>query len=171
MPKPPVTRQVAPLTTGWRLTKHARERARELGYTFAEVVLCADQPELTYTQTDYGPDECVHKRGDIACVVNLHSRVVVTVLLPLVDEWEHGRHTRADTGPVRLSEALTEPDPSQDTTEPPKAVRRAHSVSQARMSGALQSALWLSKHANTPRAREWWGQRAKALLDEERPQP
>jgi hypothetical protein len=95
-------------TLGWRLTEHARSAARSRGFTVAEVLLTALDPEVTYTAYDYGPDREVHQRGDVAVAVDRSSKVIVTVLWRHVDEWTDSEvlHTRASAmrGPASSAE-------------------------------------------------------------------
>jgi len=80
-------------TLGWRLLGHARERAAELGYSRAEVLLAAAEPEVTYIANRY-PGRAIHQRGDVAVVCWPADRVVCTVLLRTEQRWEHGRDVR-----------------------------------------------------------------------------
>ena len=79
------------------ISKHAQDRARELGFSVDEVLRCVVRPEQTYgSPARYGPDRRVYQRGTVAIVVHEGSRVVVTVLLRTADNWIHGRDTRHD---------------------------------------------------------------------------
>ncbi len=75
---------VHPLLTllpGWRITAHARGRARARGICDRDLRFTVMQPDYTYPQTDsYGSDRHVHVRGDWAVVVNRAERTVITVL-------------------------------------------------------------------------------------------
>ena len=54
-------------------------------------------PEVAYTQTDYGPDNEIRQLGDLSVAVNTKYRVLKTVLLRRTEAWRHCEHTR-DTG-------------------------------------------------------------------------
>jgi hypothetical protein len=71
-------------TLGWRLSRHAREKAASRDFTVREVLLAAADPRVRYSQNDYGPGRWMHQRGDVAAVVNIDSMTIVTVL------WRHG---------------------------------------------------------------------------------
>lgn len=81
-------------TLGWRLTVHARARAAELGFTVAEVLLAAVDPEVTYRSRRF-PDMATHQRGDLAVACWPDTRTVCTVLLRSAERWEHGRDVRS----------------------------------------------------------------------------
>ena len=62
----------------WVITRHARKRAQERGFTRHDVLAVIDQPELTYPQNTYGPFREIRVRGPIAVV--LAGNHVITVL-------------------------------------------------------------------------------------------
>lgn len=90
---------VHPLLTllpGWRITAHARGRARARGICDRDLRFTIEQPDYTYPQTDsYGSDRYVHVRGEWAVVVNPTERTVITVLYR-----DHTRRLAADTAAV-----------------------------------------------------------------------
>lgn len=81
-------------TTDWRLTRHARERAAELGFALIDLLEAAANPELTYGQPDRGPHQAMHLRGDVAVGVDTGSLTIITVVLRRDDRWEHGTDRR-----------------------------------------------------------------------------
>jgi len=72
---------------GWHLTHHARQRAHERGLTEADLRLVLDDPDVTYTQSGYGPDRQVRQRGDYAVVINTVTRNVITVVYRSRQRW------------------------------------------------------------------------------------
>ena len=75
-------------TVGWRITGHARQRARSRGFGLRDVLLTAAGPDLAYEQSNYGPGRWVHQRGDIGAVVHRSTKTVITVLLRSEVQWD-----------------------------------------------------------------------------------
>lgn len=72
---------------GWRLSRHARQMAAVRGFPVRDVLLAAADPQIAYSQYDYGPGRWMHQRGDVAVAVDLDSMTVVTVLWRNEDPW------------------------------------------------------------------------------------
>jgi hypothetical protein len=77
-------------TLGWRLSAHARTKARARSVSVREVLEVVAAPDVTYTAFSYGPGRYVYQRGELAVVVLPASRIVVTVL------WRHDGHWTDD---------------------------------------------------------------------------
>jgi len=69
------------------LTKHARERAAERGITHAELFQVIGAPDVTYDQSNYGPNRQVRQRGPLGVVVDQSTGAVITVLFRSYDQW------------------------------------------------------------------------------------
>lgn len=78
------THETAP---SWHLTYHARRRAAERGITYAELFGAVNQPEVTYDQSDYGPNRQMRQRGRISAVVDLSTGAVITAVFRSRDHW------------------------------------------------------------------------------------
>jgi hypothetical protein len=79
---------------GWRITKHAAERAKELGFDCDELLDAAVYPEVAYGQGERGEGEAIHRKGDVTVGVNEQDKIVKTVVLTTKREWEHGSDVR-----------------------------------------------------------------------------
>jgi len=78
-----------------RLSRHARDRAHELGATGRDIALCVTRSEQSYPQHPRyagaeGGSRRVYQRDGLAVVVDESNRVVVTVLLRRQQQWVHG---------------------------------------------------------------------------------
>lgn len=75
------------------LTRHALERALEMGVSRADVEATLADPELTYPQsaTLYGRERRVHVRAGIGVVADARDGAVVTILY--ADATTQRRHT------------------------------------------------------------------------------
>lgn len=81
--------------TGGQLSRHAADRASELGYSLDDVLRCLARPEQTYTCPEsYGHGRRVYQRGDLALVVHEDTRTIVTVLPRTGCRWSHGTDDR-----------------------------------------------------------------------------
>lgn len=74
---------------GWRITDHARARARERGFDLLAVAQAAAYPEDSAEQAAY-PGKLVHRRGDVAVVLDPDRRAIVTVLHRDRADWTPG---------------------------------------------------------------------------------
>ena len=74
------------ISSGWTFTHHLHRRALERGVTDADIRAVLYKPEITYTQTSYGPDRQVRQRGELGVVVDVATRTVITVVFR-----DHGR--------------------------------------------------------------------------------
>lgn len=73
------------------LSWHALQRAEELGFSEDDVLQAVVGPEQTYCcSSTYGPDRVMHQRADVAVVVDVRDRKVITVLLRTGRPWVHG---------------------------------------------------------------------------------
>jgi len=75
------------VTLGWHLTHHARCAADRRGYSLVDVLLTVQDPEVTYTQTNYGAGRVMAQRGRLAVAIDLPSRTIVTVLHRVNERW------------------------------------------------------------------------------------
>src|SRR5258708_7651411 len=64
----------------WTLTRHARERMMERGFTPADVLMAVTMPKTTMRQPWRGPDIALHIRDDCRVVVNDRCHQIVTVI-------------------------------------------------------------------------------------------
>jgi hypothetical protein len=84
------------------LTAHAMNRAAELGFHETEVLSCVIKPETVYPGgPGHPPGRAIYRRGQCACVVHEPSRKVITVLLNVPREWEHGIDRRTTALAIR----------------------------------------------------------------------
>jgi hypothetical protein len=74
-------------TLGWRLTRHARAAAVSRGFTIAEVLIAAADPDLRYTSYVYGEGREVRCVDDVCAVVHAPSQTVLTVLWHHSEAW------------------------------------------------------------------------------------
>jgi hypothetical protein len=83
-------------TLGWRLTRHARTAAGSRGFTIAEVLMAAAEPDLRYTSYSYGEGREVRCLGTVCAVVHAPTQTVLTVLWHHREAWtdEEVRQTR-----------------------------------------------------------------------------
>lgn len=72
---------------GWRLTHHARVAAAVRKFDIRDVLLAAQAPEEVWAQDYYAPGREMRCRGDVAVVVHVADRVVVTVLWNNEQRW------------------------------------------------------------------------------------
>lgn len=82
---------------GWALSRHSRLRAIERGISEAQIrdVLC--DPDVTYTQSNYGPNRQVLQGGDLGVVVDWSSHTVITVLFRDQQRWRRQQNPSAVT--------------------------------------------------------------------------
>lgn len=73
-------RQSIPGALGWRLTNHARERMVQRGFTVAEVLHAAAQPDTVFIQPWRGPHTAIHQYGDCRAAVDTSTKKVITVI-------------------------------------------------------------------------------------------
>ncbi|QSE86571.1 DUF4258 domain-containing protein [Rhodococcus koreensis] len=78
----------------WTYTHHLRQRALERGITDSEIRTVLDDPEVTYSQSRYGPTRQVRQRGDLGIIVDTDSRAVITVLFRAPERWIAGTDDR-----------------------------------------------------------------------------
>lgn len=76
-----------PLVPSWYLTDHARKRAAERSITHAELFQVVEEPEVTYDQSDHGPNRQVRQRGQLGVVVDRSTGAVITVVFRHHDLW------------------------------------------------------------------------------------
>ena len=74
-------------TLGWKLTRHARTAATSRGFTVAQVLMAATDPDLRYTSFIYGQGREVRCIGDVCAVVHAPSQTVLTVLWHHAEAW------------------------------------------------------------------------------------
>lgn len=72
---------------GWRLTTHARAAATVRRFDVRDVLLAAQAPEESWSQDYYAPGREMRCRGDVAVVVHVADRVIVTVLWNNEERW------------------------------------------------------------------------------------
>lgn len=72
---------------GWRPTRHARIAAAVRGFPMLDVLLAAQDPEESWDQSYYAPGRQMRCRGDVAVVVNVPDRVIITVLWNSDERW------------------------------------------------------------------------------------
>jgi Domain of unknown function (DUF4258) len=73
--------------SGWTFTNHLHRRALERGISGSQITAVLDDPEITYAQTNYGPNRQVRQRGELSVVVDLATRTVITVVFRSHDRW------------------------------------------------------------------------------------
>lgn len=73
------------------LSRHAIERAREMGLLFRDIAEVVTDPEVSYTQMERGETQVTAKRGDISVVYDCKTSVVITVLLNRQEQWDRSR--------------------------------------------------------------------------------
>ncbi|MFF2300702.1 DUF4258 domain-containing protein [Arthrobacter sp. NPDC058127] len=71
----------------WHLTHHARKRAAERGIPNAELLRALNQPDVTYEQSDYGPNRQMRQLGRIGVVVDRSTGAVITAVFRNRDHW------------------------------------------------------------------------------------
>lgn len=74
-------------TLGWRPTRHARAAAAVRGFDMRDVLLAAQAPEESWDQSYFAPGREMRCRGDVAVVVHVAHRVIVTVLWNNEERW------------------------------------------------------------------------------------
>lgn len=72
---------------GWRLTHHARIAAAVRQFPIRDVLLAAQDPDASWNQDYYAPGREMRCRGDVAVVVHVAARVIVTVLWNNEERW------------------------------------------------------------------------------------
>lgn len=77
------------VSSGWRVSDHARRRAAELGVDLLEVVRVATHPSQSYAQPNRGPGYGVRQGPAFALGVHEPTRTVLSVLRRDVERWEH----------------------------------------------------------------------------------
>lgn len=73
--------------SSWHFSVHARRAVAERGFSMADVRLAVDAPEVTYSQSTYGPGRQVLQRGELGVVVHPATRTVITVLFRRQERW------------------------------------------------------------------------------------
>lgn len=71
----------------WHLSYHATQAAAVRGYSREEVLTTAADPEVQYSQENYGAGRAICQRGRLAVAVHAPSKTVITVLHRLVEQW------------------------------------------------------------------------------------
>jgi len=79
--------EVVRASLGWRLTRHARVAAATRCFDVRQVLLAAQAPEESWGQDYYAPGREMRCRGDVAVVVHVADRVIVTVLWNQEERW------------------------------------------------------------------------------------
>lgn len=80
---------------GVTMSRHASSRAHEFGFSTTEVLECVALPEQTYdSHPAHGPRRRTYQRHNVAVVVDVSARVVVTVLPRITETWRHGEVVR-----------------------------------------------------------------------------
>ena len=72
---------------GYRVSRHARDRIVEHGFTFAEVDRALVSPEVSYPQNNHAGPRQARIAGRVAAIVNPLTRTVITVVFTSSDEW------------------------------------------------------------------------------------
>lgn len=72
---------------GWRLTHHARVEAAIRRFDVRDVLLAAQSPEESWSQDYKAPGREMRCRGDVAVVVHVPSRTIITVLWNNNERW------------------------------------------------------------------------------------
>jgi hypothetical protein len=70
-------------TTEWWLTPHAARQMVARDISRSDVIACAEDPEVSYASGHKYPDAAVREtrqRGDVAIIVNVSTKEIVTVL-------------------------------------------------------------------------------------------
>ena len=76
---------VVNVTTGdWILSTHAHQMMCTRGFTRAQVLAAARDPEVAYGDR---PTERTHQRADCCVIVNTEKRVIITVLKRAEGRW------------------------------------------------------------------------------------
>lgn len=72
---------------GWRPTGHARIAAAVRRFEMKDVLLAAQAPDESWDQSYIAPGREMRCRGDVAVVVHIPDRVIVTVLWNNDERW------------------------------------------------------------------------------------
>ena len=78
-----MTRNLLAATVGWHLTTHAKHAAGSRGFTAAQALVAATDPDVRHEQHHRGKGRFICQRGEVAVVVHLPSQTILTVL------WRH----------------------------------------------------------------------------------
>lgn len=82
---------------GWWFSPHARAAVVSRGFDPHEVIRTCEEPEISVSGYDYGPDRFRYVRGEMVVIAVPHSRQIVTVLLRSYQQWNNNDARKAVT--------------------------------------------------------------------------
>ena len=82
---------------GWWLSPHARAAVISRGFDPHEVIRVCEDPELSVTGYDYGPDRFRYVRGNLVVIAAPQDRQIITVLLRSYQQWNNDDARKAAT--------------------------------------------------------------------------